>query len=566
MNSLQGGKFIVGIDYGTTKTCVTSALYDPTRPAMTRIDLVRFDGEVVAPSQIAYDGHGNCYCGEEAVRLGMGYSWTKILLDERQHHGGFHSKLLNSPVNTRFFKLPPNEKCEKIICDFLAHLLHHIQSFLRDNYGNIPLPIEFWFSVPGSWSETARNKMTRAIECAGYNLEGRNAVYMVSEGEAAARFIWQELPAHQVVLLYRPNHFPHSSLPIYPWIQAHGMFMVVDAGGGTTVCVWVCKPDMSLILTIDEDITTFSSQTTLHGRAFIQQMASVGLHLGGAEIDCSFVSYLEPQISQAYQKRLQQDPQLFAKFMGAIENLKLHMNGTLMASNSVAINSAEAGEQGRMIKTIFLVGGLTQCGYIGTKLRHELQALGNVTVVTLQAYTPHMVAYGATLRGLAGASQVSVKAIRSYCLESVAPPDTDSRPGAWGIYSTPGAPRWVIRQDELFKLGDRGVVNLGLLHVEGEALTKFVKIFSCWRQDNEGPPESIDGRVEQAGVVGCSLAGTPLANSTQQVIEGIPRYYIPLRVTWTIGMEEPVQIEFVVSTHGRQIGRAAVSLAWAPQV
>lgn len=236
--------------------------------------------------------------------------------------------------------------------------------------------------------------------------------------------------------------------------------MVVDAGGGTTVCVWVCKPDMSLILTIDEDITTFSSQTTLHGRAFIQQMASVGmfplrfnscvsfyvltllpgLHLGGAEIDCSFVSYLEPQISQAYQKRLQQDPQLFAKFMGSIENLKrrfsggeprimklsnrkVHMNGTLvrgvmdpvvdkilqMASNSVAINSAEAGEQGRMIKvclplrisllhgpitdglphvkTIFLVGGLTQCGYIGTKLRHELQALGNVTVVTLQAYT-----------------------------------------------------------------------------------------------------------------------------------------------------------------------------------
>lgn len=57
-----------------------------------------------------------------------------------------------------------------------------------------------------------------------------------------------------------------------------------------------------------------------------------------------------------------------------------------------------------------------------------------------------MVAYGATLRGLAGASQVSVKAIRSYGLESVAPPDTDSRPGAWGLYSTPGAPRWVIRQ------------------------------------------------------------------------------------------------------------------------
>lgn len=54
---------------------------------------------------------------------------------------------------------------------------------------------------------------------------------MVSEGEAAARFILQELPAHQVVLFYRPNHFPHSSLLIYPWIQAHGVFMVVDAGG-----------------------------------------------------------------------------------------------------------------------------------------------------------------------------------------------------------------------------------------------------------------------------------------------------------------------------------------------
>lgn len=71
------------------------------------------DAEGVAPSQNAYDGHGNCYCGEEAVRLGMGCSWTKILLDERQHHGGFHSKLLNSPVNTRFLSYHPMRNARK---------------------------------------------------------------------------------------------------------------------------------------------------------------------------------------------------------------------------------------------------------------------------------------------------------------------------------------------------------------------------------------------------------------------------------------------------------------------
>lgn len=90
--------------------------------------------------------------------------------------------------------LPDNKEAMEIIADFLAEIYrcvmkaleHHVGKVTRGNY--VGIPVEFWFTVPSSWSEQAKSRTRHAAAMAGFNqgLGGYPAeICLVSEPQAA---------------------------------------------------------------------------------------------------------------------------------------------------------------------------------------------------------------------------------------------------------------------------------------------------------------------------------------------------------------------------------------------
>ncbi|KAL5333003.1 hypothetical protein BJX70DRAFT_403990 [Aspergillus crustosus] len=275
-------KIVVAIDYGTSKTCVSHALYEPSSADMSEIILVRFDGNDSTPSTVTYDDNGDIVWGKQAKNLASGgYTWTKILLDENQRHEGFQSTLV-SDASKAFFVRPESTECQALIIDFLARPHTYILDGLVNNYSSLALPVEYWFTVPAVWKDKTLGLMKEAINAAGYTTRPQDSIWAISEAEAASLSIWKQLPVD---------------------VKTDGQFLLVDCGGGTT------------------DLTSFRADDTFRGRSYEQGMATAGLHCGGAEVDWRFATYLEKYMSKPYREGLQ-DAQDFRQFMLEVKDLK----------------------------------------------------------------------------------------------------------------------------------------------------------------------------------------------------------------------------------------------------
>ncbi|PWY74318.1 hypothetical protein BO70DRAFT_398648 [Aspergillus heteromorphus CBS 117.55] len=74
-------KVVVGIDYGTTKTCVCYGVQDDgSEPGDILIRSIYFENGVSTPSAISYSG-GTVRWGKSAESAANHYKWTKLLLD-----------------------------------------------------------------------------------------------------------------------------------------------------------------------------------------------------------------------------------------------------------------------------------------------------------------------------------------------------------------------------------------------------------------------------------------------------------------------------------------------------
>jgi hypothetical protein len=134
-----------------------------------------------------------------------GYTWTKVALDPRLQRQRFESPLLRQLVEAGFLQSRQGRNCGQVVADFLQVLRHRIIFELKKLYPNEP-PIEFLLTIPAAWSEDARTLMDKINTKAGFRSRSQDLAFMVSEAEAAALCVGDQLPKPANVSPFRPMH------------------------------------------------------------------------------------------------------------------------------------------------------------------------------------------------------------------------------------------------------------------------------------------------------------------------------------------------------------------------
>ncbi|KAL5341883.1 hypothetical protein BJX70DRAFT_395250 [Aspergillus crustosus] len=280
---------IVGVDYGTSKTCVSYALFDPENPAERDIRPLSFEnGSTTTPSKTPLTEKEKQYWSTETGRAIPGYTWTKVLLDKNiaspEHGDGIITKL----IANGFLRLGTQRTAPNVIQNFLRSLNEVIEKRLHKIYLDKP-PLEFWFTFPAAWSEPARESVIKATIGAGYPVSPGGEVLWLSEAEAAALCLLDRVEPVEV--------------------RGHkNTFLVADCGGGTT------------------DVTALSVRNTGLRYEYSQISAGTGVHNGGAEVDsnllCQFYVKFGGDIDVALK-----NAKLMTVILNGVEHLKFDFSG-----------------------------------------------------------------------------------------------------------------------------------------------------------------------------------------------------------------------------------------------
>lgn len=128
------------------------------------------------------------------------YAWTKLLLDKSFQHGDFDDEMLRMVTGSKILQLPDQKGAVDTVADYLSQIYAHIQyhllkvvELLRGYGGDLSgVPIDFWFTIPATWSEQTRSLMRGAIRRAGFETSPLHQVWTATEPEAAALAIFSD--------------------------------------------------------------------------------------------------------------------------------------------------------------------------------------------------------------------------------------------------------------------------------------------------------------------------------------------------------------------------------------
>jgi hypothetical protein len=217
---------------------VTWARWDVTKPHSREINVLQFNNTTGVPSKLAYGKNESVFWGSGVQSAVPGYSWTKVMLDGQQGHRSYRTGLLSRLVGNGYLRLHSAHKHPKVVADFLRELRKHIERELFGDSAESQLPVEFWFTVPSSWSEKGRQAMLDAVEAAGFTRRALDRVFLLREGEAAALSVFDQLPQLRVrppPLLRSISWSPANPGPLPVERRNYKFFLVCDCGGATTV-------------------------------------------------------------------------------------------------------------------------------------------------------------------------------------------------------------------------------------------------------------------------------------------------------------------------------------------
>jgi hypothetical protein len=180
---------------------IAYAYWDPSHPQASTIKCVPFGKKQFVPSHVGYGGNGEVLWGDAASGSAVpGYTWTKVLLnDDGPQEHSFGSGLLSRLVRNGFFYMS-KDKPDTVVVDFLKQVRKHVAAHLELDYMEEVPPTEFWFTIPATWTEKARDRFLRAINLAGFGTRPQDHVLFLLEAEAAALAVPDQLPPLQVAL------------------------------------------------------------------------------------------------------------------------------------------------------------------------------------------------------------------------------------------------------------------------------------------------------------------------------------------------------------------------------
>ncbi|OAA34435.1 Hsp70 family protein [Beauveria brongniartii RCEF 3172] len=194
-------KLIVGIDYGTTYSGISFA----SSSATDFKDIVSWtkypdscqhtaEHNEKAPSTVAFADEN-----VELLRDVWGYqvkprlqscAWTKLLLDDSLRSDYDDPNIYHS-TGAGLMRLPPGRTAEDVAAAYFKGLYTMFEEATTNVFscvGANELAVEFWLTVPASWSERAKLLTKRAAHRAGFGARAGDRTMLISEPEAAAHY------------------------------------------------------------------------------------------------------------------------------------------------------------------------------------------------------------------------------------------------------------------------------------------------------------------------------------------------------------------------------------------
>ncbi|EHK17268.1 uncharacterized protein TRIVIDRAFT_134471, partial [Trichoderma virens Gv29-8] len=390
---------------------------------------------VKAPTRVAFseenDDLDRTAWGYE-VEAGMtSYSWTKLLLDESPL-SEFDDPDTYSKMNSEIMRLPKRMSAKDVAKEYLMGMRKmfddSVAKFAGSQLDN--LPMEFWLTVPASWSEKAKLLTKNAAIEAGFGVRKIDSIKLISEPEAAAHMALK-------VSIHRFEDFVKPGTGV----------LVCDCGGGTV------------------DVTTYEIEKLRPTLTLRETVVGVAGKCGGTYVDRNLLKLLSERFGEAFKSLTPEEIGPGSSFMDAFESKKkdfrmknpatrrpcriqLYMPGLGVTSElgryydrkSHSVLLAQEDFKGifdpvidriikliedqmnkvekineRPIETIVLVGGFGSSPYLNERLTDWCKVKGiRLTIPATGAWSA--VGCGAVLRGLEG-SIVKEKKCRKHYAE-----------------------------------------------------------------------------------------------------------------------------------------------------
>ncbi|KAH8808655.1 Hsp70 family protein-like protein [Xylogone sp. PMI_703] len=277
-NTVNAGKIIVGIDYGTTYSGVSYVTSDKSDIDDIKI-VMNWPGGggslLKTPTRIAYARENsqiksNKWGFDVNPKL-ISYSWTKLLLDKNAAVGDHDDPALSNIEGPGMLRLPEFRDAMGVCEDFLREIYLHVSSNLQRQLTDSifrSTPMECWITLPAIWSDEAKDATLAAARRAGFGSKTRDEVYTIAEPEAAA------------IATLKRYSMPGNLNPIKPLEN----ILICDCGGGTV------------------DITTYTVTQVSPRLDFDELCIGVGGKCGSTYIDRNLHSLLSKRFGAAFDK------------------------------------------------------------------------------------------------------------------------------------------------------------------------------------------------------------------------------------------------------------------------
>ncbi|KAK4079792.1 hypothetical protein Trihar35433_897 [Trichoderma harzianum] len=272
-------KLIVGIDYGTTYSGLSFALSNAT-DFKDIFPWTKYPGSsshsaehsVKAPTRVAFmdenpelDNNAWGYQVEPGMKT---YAWTKLLLDKSSLISEYDDPDLYLSSGMDIMQLPKGRSAKDVATEYLRGMKAMFDDAVKEHLGSHKiedLPIEFWLTVPASWSEKAKLLTKSAARDAGFASRRMDKIMLISEPEAAAQLALKSS-------LHRLEGFVKPDTGV----------MVCDCGGGTV------------------DITTYEVEETRPTLKLREIAVGIAGKCGGTFVDRNLFKLMADRFGDAF--------------------------------------------------------------------------------------------------------------------------------------------------------------------------------------------------------------------------------------------------------------------------
>jgi molecular chaperone DnaK (HSP70) len=165
------------------------------------------------------------------------YAWTKLLLDDQALTSEYDDPDLKKATGNGLMILPAGKTAKDVVTEYLRGMYAMFKDAVVEKIGEDKLEdllVDFWLTVPATWTERAKLLTRAAAIDAGFASRPGDRLLLIPEPEAAAHLALKS-SIHNVedlidVGICSSGDYEEAKKP-----QVDTGVMVCDLGGGTVV-------------------------------------------------------------------------------------------------------------------------------------------------------------------------------------------------------------------------------------------------------------------------------------------------------------------------------------------